>query len=194
MHTAAAATASIPNLGEIVIQLIAGLTGHGGSSSIAATFVSIWSIVTAVSILVTFFLLAVITYATIRLNQIKHEEHHMMGTIAPEQAEQQVENSRWHHVASLVESSQENDWRLAIIEADIMLDDILGARGYQGVSVGEKLKSADPTRFHTIRDAWDAHMVRNQIAHQGSEYQLSGAIAYRTIAKYKNVFEEFHAI
>ena len=46
----------------------------------------------------------------------------------------------------------------------------------------------------SLQDAWEAHKIRNDIAHQGSAFALTGNIAYRTIAKYRNVFEEFHAI
>lgn len=190
----AAAVQSVPNLGDIFFGALLGLFSHGGSSTLGAFLVSFWSVVTAVSILVTFFFIAVITYATIRLQQTKHEEHHHFDTFSAQDAENEVENSRWLHVASLIESTQESDWRQAIIEADIMLDDILAAHGYQGASVGEKLKMADPSRFRTLQDAWDAHKVRNDIAHLGSQFPLTGQLAYRTIAKYKNVFEEFHAI
>ncbi|HVW71932.1 MAG TPA: hypothetical protein VHB93_02150 [Candidatus Paceibacterota bacterium] len=194
MQTAATAQAHIPNIGTFFINLFSDIAAHGTSGTAGAFLVSLWSVVTAVSILVTFFLLGLLTYATIRLNQTKHEEHHHYDTLPPAQAEHDVENSRWHHVSSLVESGQESDWRQAIIEADIMLDDILGVHGYLGASVGEKLKMADPSKFRTLQDAWDAHKVRNDIAHQGSEFHLTGQIAYRTVAKYKNVFEEFHAI
>jgi hypothetical protein len=97
-------------------------------------------------------------------------------------------------VKSLVESPSENDWRQAIIEADIMLDDVLTMRGFVGDSVGDKLKQANPQSFKTLEDAWEAHKVRNDIAHKGSEYHLTGQIAYRTIGRYLNVFEEFHLI
>lgn len=190
----AATTVAVPNIGALFFGAILDLAIGGSSSGFGAFLVSFWSVVTAVSILVTFFLLGMITYSTIRLNQTKHEEHHHFETFSAQEAETEVENSRWLHVASLVESGQESDWRQAIIEADIMLDDILGTHGYQGASVGEKLKMADPSRFRTLQDAWDAHKVRNDIAHLGSQFPLTGQIAYRTVAKYKNVFEEFHAI
>ena len=94
----------------------------------------------------------------------------------------------------MIESGHEIDWSQAIIEADIMLDEILDEQGYVGESVGDKLKQATPARFHTIQDAWDAHLVRNEIAHKGSAFQLTEHVAYRTISHYENVFREFGEI
>ena len=80
------------------------------------------------------------------------------------------------------------------MEADIMLDDLLTQLGYLGTSVGEKLKAVDPAHFKTIRDAWDAHMVRNKIAHSGESLQLEARDVQTAINNYKRVFEEFAAI
>jgi hypothetical protein len=94
----------------------------------------------------------------------------------------------------LVETGHESDWRQAIIEADIMLDEVLTRQGYEGTTIGDKLKQANPNRFHTLNNAWEAHKVRNDIAHSGSAYQLSDQIAYRTIKHYEAVFREFGEI
>lgn len=155
---------------------------------------NIWVLVGVLAYIACFGFLIAFAFATIELHQVKEAEHHRYATIEVEKAEEETEHHRWKHVAALVESPHENDWRQAIIEADIMLDDILATHGYSGASVGEKLKQGNPAVFHTLQDAWDAHKVRNDIAHQGSTYQLTGQLAYRTVAKYRNVFEEFHAI
>ena len=84
---------------------------------------------------------------------------------------------RWEHIQSLLEGNTPSEWREAIIEADIMLDDVLAKRGYEGDGVGEKLKSANKESFGTLQNAWEAHKVRNLIAHQGSSFDLSESIA-----------------
>ena len=80
------------------------------------------------------------------------------------------------------------------MEADIMLADILTKMGYQGDSIGEQLKGVEPSDFLTLNDAWEAHKVRNQIAHQGSDFQLNERDAKRIIGLYKKVFSEFYYI
>ncbi|MDP1690218.1 MAG: hypothetical protein Q8L52_03390 [bacterium] len=135
--------------------------------------------------------LFVIIYCTMRLFELRKREEEFYRTpiLQPDSAGGM--HPRWEHVQSLLEGASPSEWREAIIEADIMLDDVLAKQGYVGDGVGEKLKSAD---FATLQDAWEAHKVRNQIAHQGSSFDLSETLAGRTIAHYEAVFREFKVI
>lgn len=99
---------------------------------------------------------------------------------------------RWQTVSTHINSTNPNDWKQAIMEADIILEDVLTKLGYQGDGVGEKLKRAEPADFGTLNEAWEAHKVRNQIAHEGSSFMLNEVEAKRTIQLYRKVFEEFY--
>jgi len=101
---------------------------------------------------------------------------------------------RWEHVLELVRSDNPNDWRLSILEADIMLDELVSRMGYKGEGLGEKLKNIEKPDFRTLDDAWEAHKVRNIIAHRGSDYVLTQREANRIITLFTRVFEEFHYI
>ena len=155
------------------------------------TFVSqLWIIVTIVSFLVSVVLLAWFIFSYLRYHRVLDSEAHKFTTLHPEVAEVERDHNRWGHVRALIESPHESDWRQAIIEADIMLDDLLTQLGYPGVGVGEKLRAVDPARFHTLQEAGEAHGVRNRIAHDGSAYELTEHLAHRTIAKYEAVMRE----
>jgi len=104
------------------------------------------------------------------------------------------QNRRWRDVEKHIESDKPNDWKLAIIEADIMLGELLETAGFAGMTIGEQLKSASPTAFQNINQAWRAHQVRNQIAHEGSDFVLTKKLAKETIAQYSMVFKEFGLI
>lgn len=101
---------------------------------------------------------------------------------------------RWKDVEQKINSASPSDWRLAILEADIILFDMLEEMGLPGKDLGEKLKSADVSFFNTLDDAWKAHKVRNVIAHEGTAYNLSYNEARRAIDGYRKVFEEFYYI
>lgn len=103
-------------------------------------------------------------------------------------------NSRWEHVKELMKSKSQNDWRQAIIEADIILDEMLRRMSYKGLTIGDMLKQVDPADFANLQKAWDAHKFRNEIAHTGSEFKISKEEADRVIALYQAVFEEFYYI
>ena len=150
----------------------------------------IWLVVTALSVIVCIGLLIVFINSTIRYHQTLKEEQEKYATDHPAHAEEERDHSRWAHVRALVESPHESDWRQAIIEADIMLDDLLSQLGYPGQSVGEKLKAVNPAKFQSLQYAWDAHKVRNEIAHSGQAFQLDEHLAHRTIAMYEVVMRE----
>jgi hypothetical protein len=105
-----------------------------------------------------------------------------------------VTNRRWKNIQVLTQSHNLNDWKQAIIEADIMLDEMLDKMGYHGDSIGDKLKQIEASDFLTLNQAWEAHKVRNQIAHKGSNYVLSRDEAEKVIDLYSEVFREFYYI
>jgi hypothetical protein len=180
---------------RLLYNLFHGGTGGVGTPNFSTSglFVLISHLWLALTVLAYLFSLAAIgifVYATMRLYQVRQGEAPKYATITPEAGHAQVEHSRWTYIMQLIESGQESDWRNAIIESDIMLDELLSRLGYPGDSVGEKLRAVNTNHFHTLQNAWEAHKVRNDIAHQGSTFQLSEHIAHRTIANYEAVFRE----
>lgn len=109
-----------------------------------------------------------------------------------EDAQTPEENIKWKHIELLLKSHNTNDWRQAIIEADIMLEDMLDKMGYPGVGIGDKLKNIESGDFKTLDKAWEAHKVRNRIAHDGGEYKFTHSEAVRITGLYYDVFKEFY--
>lgn len=180
---------------RLLYNLMHGVGVSGGPSGVSAGgllvfFSNIWLFITVLAYLFSLAVIGVLVYATMRLYQVRKEEEPRYATVTEEAEHHQVDRSRWAYIMQLIESGQESDWRQAIIEADIMLDELLIRLGYQGESLGERLRAVNQTHFQTLNNAWEAHRVRNEIAHQGSSYQLSEHIAHRTIANYEAVFRE----
>jgi hypothetical protein len=138
--------------------------------------------------------LFVIVYATVKLFELRKREEVYYNTLVHMPEAEGGINPRWQHIESLSDGAGASQWREAIIEADIMLDDVLSRNGYVGDGVGEKLKSVESESLSTLNDAWEAHKVRNQIAHEGSAFNLSSELAMRTISRYGAVFRELKAI
>jgi len=91
---------------------------------------------------------------------------------------------RWK---AIEESSLNNDasTKLAILEADKLLDEVFKNMGFGGSTMGERLKAAC-YRYPGLTDVWEAHKIRNLIAHEN--YQLYPKTAKRAI----NIF--YHAL
>ena len=153
------------------------------------------------STVVSLLLLTGIAYCFFRIQHIeettKHydepegEEGH---TGDGESIEESALTKRWNRILSHIESDRESDWRLAILEADVMLSEMVTNMGYHGDSLGEKLKSIEASDFTSLQKAWEAHGVRNKIAHEGAAFVLTEREAKRVIGLYEEAFREFRYI
>lgn len=101
---------------------------------------------------------------------------------------------KWKEIVRLSESENSSDWRLSIIEADIILDDLLHTLQLPGDTIGDKLKAVEKSDFTTIESAWEAHKARNMIAHEGSDFLINQHEIRRIISLYEAVFKEFFLI
>lgn len=158
-----------------------------------------WTVVGIVSMSLTIIFIAIIIFSLIRLIEIqlydKEEINHEIHKAMLRQKERErVANPRWHYIQTLIESPNESDWRVSIIEADSMMEEVLKEKGLSGNTVSELLESAKDSGYRSIQDAWDGHLIRNQIAHQGSDYSLSQVEGRRVIKMFQNFFEELRII
>ena len=97
---------------------------------------------------------------------------------------------RWRVITAAIESEDPRAWRVAIADADRMLDEILRKMGYEGNTIDERLSSI-PTviQFPALEDAWRAHQVY-QFLTEDSNYPLTHEVAERTIEIYRNIFRQ----
>ncbi len=112
----------------------------------------------------------------------------------PAKSTEILQNPKWLQVQKHIDSENSSDWKLAILEADIMLADMLDKFSLPGESIGEKLKAVEKSDFNTLEQAWEGHKIRNAIAHEGSEFVISQREARRVIELFKQVFDEFKLI
>ena len=158
-----------------------------------------WTVVGIVSSSLSIFFIAVIIFSLVRMREIQlHEKHEIAHEIHEalerDKAAEKNENPRWHYILTLIESPNESDWRVAIIEADSMLEEILRDKGLIGETLSELLDSARSNGYQNIQSAWDAHLVRNQVAHTGSDFSLSQIEGRRVIKMFQSFFEELGVI
>lgn len=139
-----------------------------------------------------------IAWVTVQANKIaKAQKVIVTPETVPGAGLQPVEefkNKRWEKVLTHMNSDNQNDWKFAILEADIILAELLDTMSYRGETIADKLKKVEPSDFQTIEAAWEAHKVRNTIAHEGTNYVITEREAKRVISLYRVVFEEFHYI
>ena len=100
---------------------------------------------------------------------------------------------RWKKTRSRLAFPSESEHKLAIIEADGILNEIVEKMGYKGETLGDKLSQLTPVQFPNLEKAWQAHKIRNNIVHD-PDYQLSLEDAKRALEIYEQIFQDLQAI
>jgi hypothetical protein len=101
-----------------------------------------------------------------------------------------VENQTWKHIRERLLSDNTSDWKLAIIEGDIYMDRVLDDKGFHGDTTSDKLKQVTPDKLPSVQLAWEVHLIRNRIAHQGAAFVLTMPEARRLLSSYQIIFTD----
>ena len=102
---------------------------------------------------------------------------------------EKIANSQWKEIILKAESESEKEWRLAVIEADALVDLVLKRSGYRGETMFERLKNVLPENLPSLNQLWEAHKIRNQIAHS-PDFSLQKKEAVRILKIYRQSLRE----
>ena len=100
---------------------------------------------------------------------------------------------QWAKITKRLETGKEAECKLAVIEADKILDDSLKRLDYHGEDMGERLKQVKSDQLANIDELWQAHKVRNRIAHE-PDFRLTQAQARRAIEIYQRAMQDLKAL
>ena len=82
---------------------------------------------------------------------------------------------------------------MAVMEADNILNDALQYAGVHGVNLGDRLKNIKRGEMPNIEDVWEAHKLRNEIAH-GTGFSLKRDTAERALEAYEVALKNLGAL
>ncbi len=97
---------------------------------------------------------------------------------------------RWSELQSLLISH--TGARLAIIEADKLLDEALKRSGYKGATMGERLVSAQKA-FSKADSVWTAHKLRNKLVHE-TDFRPSKKEIAHSLTAFKQALKDLGAL
>jgi len=100
---------------------------------------------------------------------------------------------KWNKIKGKLELPSESEHKLAIIEAESLLDDILKRIGFPGQTVGERLKQITPVQLSNIEEIWEAHKIRNNIVHD-PDYRLSQEETKKALEIYERALMHLQAL
>lgn len=165
--------------------ILAPFSGEGEGSAVLSVLVSILLLVGVAS-------LVFLIYCIVKWRELYTQSERLKTNLLKEKqvAEKEEKSEEWTKIEKLVNSDNPSDWKIAVMEADKMLDKLTIDIGLSGETLGERLKGADLSSFTTLQSAWEAHKLRNRIAHEAA-HVLTRREARRATTLFEEVFREF---
>ncbi len=94
---------------------------------------------------------------------------------------------RWGKIKAKLKTGSEDQYKLAIIEVDKLVDNLIFRMGYKdGKNFGERLENVPPGQIEDISDIKEAHAIRNRVILE-EDFKVDRKLAAKTLA----LFEKF---
>lgn len=116
----------------------------------------------------------------------------MMGMNVPPEIVRKKKAMRatWDKVRKRLASANESEYKVAIIEADKLIDDLIERMGYEGTNMGERLENIPVGQIGSTEALKKAHEVRNRVIHEEG-FQVSREDAQEVLGWYEEFLKEF---
>lgn len=104
-----------------------------------------------------------------------------------------VLRNRWDRIKGRLESGQQSEYKIAIIEADDLIDDLIRRMNYKGENFGERLANIKPGQIENLEDLKSAHLERNKIIHDG-KLEITKEQAEQIMSAYEEFLRSFEVL
>ena len=102
-------------------------------------------------------------------------------------------NSRWNTIMKRHQQGTADSMKVAIIEADKMIDDLLKNAGFKGEHMADRLDKLATANLPNLPKLWRAHRLRNEVVHS-PDFQLTQSLASRTMEDYAAFLRDLNLI
>ncbi len=102
-------------------------------------------------------------------------------------------DKEWQKIKAKLAAEMESEWKLAVIEADKMVDSVLSQIGFKGANLSERLKEITAAYLPSIEEVKEAYKIRSNIIHDPT-YKLSLEEAKKVLAIYEKALVDLHVL
>ena len=93
---------------------------------------------------------------------------------------------RWNKIKERLKSENISQYKLAIIEADSLVEEFLGGIGYRGENMTQKLEQVSELHLDDHRETLsEVHKLRNRIVHEAN-FEVDRQTAQNALEVYEN--------
>lgn len=100
--------------------------------------------------------------------------------------------NKWGEIEDIAKFDKEMYYKMAIIEADKLLDSVFKQMGTPGSTMAERLRFLI-YKYPKLKSVWEAHSIRNNISHD-SDYVLYKSSAKKALSIYKSALKELNIL
>lgn len=100
---------------------------------------------------------------------------------------------RWLKTQARLETAQEAEYKLAVIEADSMLEEALKRMSFPGATADERLQNLSIAIVANVEEVQQAHALRNNVVHDPN-FRLSLDDAKKTLSAFEKAFQSLDLI
>lgn len=98
---------------------------------------------------------------------------------------------QWGEIEQIASQSRMGQ-KMAIVEADKLLDGVLKSMSMPGTTLGERLKFAC-YKYPDLKKVWFAHRLRNQVVHEAT-FEIGDRDARSAVAEYKKALKTLRVL
>ncbi len=143
----------------------------------------------ALSIFLTVFFVASTIYFMIRTGWLPTRIDRAEDVILKRNLPKRRSMKGWRHIQKHFFKGDDNSLKIALIEADKILDEALKAGGFKGENLGERLKKITEAQLPNLDEVWEAHKLRNRLVHE-TDFKLNRDTAERALGVYERTFKD----
>ena len=104
---------------------------------------------------------------------------------------QEKYREKWLRLMNEMDDKNQSSLAIAVLNADRLLDEALRERGVAGETLGERLKNGKEL-FSDRQGVWEAHKLRNRIAHE--EIKMNAKQARKAMSGFKTALKDVGAL
>lgn len=142
-----------------------------------------------ISLVISGIFLAIIVYLNTTLNLTGEKIQHWMDVIGAANISKRHSLKIWKQIQKRLQSGDATQLKLAVLEADRVLDEVLKLAGYSGSTLSERLEGMNESQLSNLKEVREAHRIRNRIVAEPG-FTLVKNEAELAVGIYARAFEE----
>jgi hypothetical protein len=162
---------------------VASTTVQAGQAALSF-YLSNLDVLEVVSVIVTTVLVVSIIYIAVKTGWLRTRMDRYDTILLKTNLSKKRAAEGWAVVQKHFFAGDDNDLKIAIMQADTILEEALLHAGVRGDNLGDRLKNIKQGQIPNLEDVWQAHKLRNTIAHE-PVFRLKRDTAERALENYR---------